>query len=191
MKTYSEKFLKALKKQDTAAFGELYDDFVDLFYRYIKSRYTLQEADVQDILSDIFVKIRHTLPRLDIHSSLSGFLWAIAKNHIIDYFKLKKDISFWTLAGKSFESQEEMRWEEWLEDPKNFLESFNSSYTHEKIQDAIEQLDEIYKDPLLLKFIEGLSYEEIANTLNISQDTVRQRISRWLKKMANLLSLIK
>lgn len=191
MKTYSEKFLKALKKQDTAAFGELYDDFVDLFYRYIKSRYTLQEADVQDILSDIFVKIRHTLPRLDIHSSLSGFLWAIAKNHIIDYFKLKKDISFWTLAGKSFESQEEMRWEEWLEDPKNFLESFNSSYTHEKIQDAIEQLDEIYKDPLLLKFIEGLSYEEIANTLNISQDTVRQRISRWLKKIANLLSLIK
>lgn len=191
MKTYSEKFLKALKKQDTAAFGELYDDFVDLFYRYIKSRYALQEADVQDILSDIFVKIRHTLPRLDIHSSLSGFLWAIAKNHIIDYFKLKKDISFWTLAGKSFESQEEMRWEEWLEDPKNFLESFNSSYTHEKIQDAIEQLDEIYKDPLLLKFIEGLSYEEIANTLNISQDTVRQRISRWLKKMANLLSLIK
>ena len=84
-----------------------------------------------------------------------------------------------------------MRWEEWLEDPKNFLESFNSSYTHEKIQDAIEQLDEIYKDPLLLKFIENLSYEEIANTLNISQDTVRQRISRWLKKMANLLSLIK
>jgi RNA polymerase sigma factor (sigma-70 family) len=52
------------------------------------------------------------------------------------------------------------------------------SFTHHAIQSSIAQLEDTYKDPILLKYVEEYSYEEIAKTLNISQDAVRQRISR-------------
>ena len=183
MKEYSKQFLTILKKQDAAAFWEIYDTYVDIFYRYIKAHYKLDENDVQDILSDIFVKIWQTLPRIDLDWSLSWFLRTIAKNHIIDHFKRHKEISFWSLSAKNIDTEKEERWELTLQDPADVLESCNISFTHEKIQEALEKLDENYRDPLVLKFVEDLSYEEISQTLGISQDTVRQRISRWLKKL--------
>lgn len=192
MKAYTKDFLTKLKKQDSAAFGELYDNFVDIFYRYIKSHYKLSEADMQDILSDIFVKIRNALPRLDDSSSasLSWFIWTIAKNHIIDFFKRTREVSFGTLASYSQDKEKETRREQWLEDPEDFMNTFNISFTHEKIQEAILLLDDIYKDPILLRFVEELSYEEIAHILQTTQETIRQRISRWLKKLNSLISLI-
>lgn len=183
MKEYSKQFLTILKKQDASAFWEIYDTYVDVFYRYIKSHYKIDENDAQDILSDIFVKIWQTLPRIDLDWSLSWFLRTIAKNHIIDHFKRHKEIPFWSLSARNTDTEKEERWELTLQDPADVLESCNISFTHEKIQEALERLDENYRDPLVLKFVEDLSYEEISQTLNISQDTARQRISRWLKKL--------
>ena len=183
MKEYSKQFLTILKKQDASAFWEIYDTYVDVFYRYIKAHYKIDENDAQDILSDIFVKIWQTLPRIDLDWSLSWFLRTIAKNHIIDHFKRHKEIPFWSISARNTDTEKEERWELTLQDPADVLESCNISFTHEKIQEALERLDENYRDPLVLKFVEDLSYEEISQTLNISQDTVRQRISRWLKKL--------
>lgn len=183
MKEYSKQFLTTLQKQDAASFWEIYDTYVDIFYRYIKAHYKLEENDIQDILSDIFVKIRQALPRIEINGSLSWFLRTIAKNHIIDHLKRHKEISFWTLSSIYIDSEKSERWEDAIQDPIDILESCNISFTHEKIQLALEKLDEKYWDPIILKFIEELSYEEISQMLGISQDAVRQRISRWLKKV--------
>lgn len=71
MKEYSKQFLTRLQNQDPAAFGEIYDTYVDIFFRYIKSHYKISEGDIEDILGDIFVKIRRALPRLDTNASLS------------------------------------------------------------------------------------------------------------------------
>jgi DNA-directed RNA polymerase specialized sigma24 family protein len=49
------------------------------------------------------MKIRQALPRLDITSSLSGFLWMIAKNHIKDYFKRNGEMPFSTFSTTSDE----------------------------------------------------------------------------------------
>ncbi|MEI7478094.1 MAG: hypothetical protein WCJ81_06490 [bacterium] len=71
MREHDKPFLQKLQAQDAYAFGIIYDEYVDTFYRYIKAHYTLEEADINDILSDIFVKIWHGMKRLDINSSLS------------------------------------------------------------------------------------------------------------------------
>ena len=186
MKEYSKQFLTTLKKQDPASFWQIYDTYVDVFYRYIKAHYKLEESEIQDILSDVFVKIRQALPRIDVDGSLSWFLRTIAKNHIIDHLKRHKEISFWMLSSRNIDSEKSERWEDTIQDPIDVLESCNISFKHEKIQEALERLDEKYWDPIILKFVEGLSYEEISKSLGISQDTVRQRISRWLKKVIDL-----
>lgn len=189
MKTYPLTFLELLKKQDADAFGQIYNEYIDIFYRYMKWHYFLDEGDIHDLLWDIFVKIWNALPRLDIESSLSWFLWTIAKNHTKDFFKRNTETPFASFNTANTE-WDEQQWEHLLEDDNNFLEMFNTQYTYDVIHTALCSIDDIYKDPIMLKFIEECSYEEIAKTLHISQDTVRKRISRWLKKLAELINHI-
>lgn len=187
MKEYDKKFILKLQKHDAAAFGVIYDELVDQFYRYIKSNYTLDEQTIQDLLSDIFMKIWNVLPKIDTNSSLSWLLWTIAKNHVKDHFKRHDDIPFGTFSSSNDDGQD-FSWEDTLKDEHNIIHKSHSRYTFEQIQKAMESLDGSYKDAVYLKYIEEYSYEEIAQTLWLSQDAVRQRISRWLKRIQEMLS---
>jgi len=68
MKSYDKSFLKRLQQRDDAAFTVLYNDTVDIFFRYLKVTYFLDNAEIDDILSTYYVKLRGTLKRLDIHT---------------------------------------------------------------------------------------------------------------------------
>ncbi len=185
MRDYDRGFIEKLQTQDANAFGTLYNDFVDIFYRYIKSHYSLEEQEIQDILSDIFVKIWQVLPRITDHTSLSWFLRTIAKNHIKDTFKRTSDIPFASFNTFNVDGDEQTR-EDMLPGTDDIIKQFETQYTYDTINTALHTLEDSYKDPIILKYIEDASYEEIAKTLNISQDAVRQRISRWLKKLADI-----
>jgi sigma-70, region 4 len=58
----------------------------------------------------------------------------------------------------------------------------------EQIQAAMQELDALSREILFLKYIEHKSNAEIEDTLMISQDLIRQRISRALKKLRTLLN---
>lgn len=187
MKEYDKKFLQKLQKQDPEAFSTIYDELVDQFFRYIKSNYFLDNETVHDIIGDIFVKIRQALPKLDIKSSLSGFLWTIARNHVKDHFKRHDEISFSEL-GWSNQEWDDISWEEWLADNYDLRNFAHTSYTFDQIQEAMNTLDSAYRDAIYMKYIEEFSYEEISDKLWLSQDAIRQRISRWLKRLSDMLS---
>lgn len=187
MKEYNKSFLHNLQKQDAHAFSTIYDELIDQFYRYIKSTYSLDEETIHDLLGDIFVKIRQALPKLDTESSLSWFLWTIAKNHVKDHFKRHDDIPFAHFSSKDDEWNNQSR-EDNLQDDHSIIHHAHMSFTFEQIQEVMWTLESTYKDPIHLKYIEECSYEEIAQTLGISQDAVRQRISRWLKRIQEMLS---
>lgn len=187
MKEYDKKFIQNLQKHDAHAFSVIYDELVDQFYRYIKSNYSLDEETIQDIVSEIFMKIRQVLPKIDTKSSLSGFLWTIARNHIKDHFKRHEDVPFANFSTRDSEWGDQS-WEDNLQDQKNILQEIDTGYTFEQIQKAMESLESSYKEAIHLKYIEEYSYEEIAEVLWLSQDAVRQRISRWLKRINEMLS---
>ncbi len=65
MKSYDTQFLKKLQLRDSAAFTELYNDTVDSFFRYLKSTYFLGDAEIDDIISSFYVKLRENLKRLN------------------------------------------------------------------------------------------------------------------------------
>lgn len=60
--------------------------------------------------------------------------------------------------------------------------------TFERIQEAMNTLEDTYKLPLYFVYVEEMSYEEVALQLAISQEAVRQRLSRGLKKLQEKLS---
>lgn len=189
MQSYPTDFLQKLRSQDPWAFGQVYDSYVDQFFRYIKWHYTIPDAQAHDIVSDIFVKIWGALPRLDVTQSFSWRIWTVARNTLKDYFKKHTETHFaaFNAIWHDDEAGSEAR-EDTLADPKDFLKWFHVNDTFERIQEAMNTLEETYKLPLYFVYVEEMSYEEVALHLAISQEAVRQRLSRGLKKLQEKLS---
>ena len=70
------------------------------------------------------------------------------------------------------------------EDITAFLES---DFKFEQIQKAMKELDDLSKDIVYWKFIEEKSYDEIGSLLNISQENIRQKVSRAMRQLKQLL----
>lgn len=171
-------FKKLLVQQDEEAFNKFYLDTVDIFFRYLKANYFIDEDDMQDIIADFYIKCRNWFPSFDIDQNFSGWVWSIFKNTLKDFWKKK-----WESAFSEIDPENEVPFEDSLEDEEDYTEILDNEYTFVQIQKAMIELDEINKEIISLKFIEDKSYEEIAQILWISQDLVRQRCSRALKAL--------
>lgn len=171
-------FKKLLVQQDEEAFNKFYLDTVDIFFRYLKANYFIDEDDMQDIIADFYIKCRNWFPNFDIDQNFSGWVWSIFKNTLKDFWKKK-----WESAFSEIDPENEVPFEDSLEDETDYTQILDNEYTFVQIQKAMIELDETNKEIISLKFIEDKSYEEIAQILWISQDLVRQRCSRALKAL--------
>ncbi len=171
-------FKELLIQQDEEAFNKFYLETVDIFFRYLKSNYFIDDQDSQDIIADFYVKCWNGFPTFDINQNFSGWVRSIFKNTLKDFWKKRNDTAF-----SEIDPDNEIPFEDTIEDDSDFSEILNSEYTFEQIKQALFELDEISKDVISLRFIEDKSYEEIAKILWISQDSVRQKCSRALKAL--------
>ena len=171
-------FKKLLVQQDEEAFNKFYLDTVDIFFRYLKANYFMDDDDMQDIIADFYIKCRNGFPSFDINQNFSGWVWSIFKNTLKDFWKKK-----WESAFSEIDPENEVPFEDSLEDETDYTQILDNEYTFSQIQKAMVELDETNKEIISLKFIEDKSYEEIAQILWISQDLVRQRCSRALKAL--------
>lgn len=176
-------FKKLLVQQDEEAFNKFYLETVDIFFRYLKANYFIDDNDMQDIIADFYIKCRNWFPSFDINQNFSGWIRSIFKNTIKDFWKKKEDSAF-----SEIDPENEISFEDSLEDDEDYTEILNNEYTFAEIQKAMHELDEMSKEIISLKFIEDKSYGEIAQILWISQDLVRQRCSRALKALKIKLS---
>ena len=173
-------FKKELINQEETAFWEFYSQTVDVFYRYLKVNYNFSESDEDDVIEDFYIKCWNAFPSLDLEQSFSGFVWMIFKNVIVDFLKKRVDLNFSDLTVSTTED-DKRDFEENIEDPTQYTEILNIEFENEKILNAMKELDDKSQEIVYLKFVDEKTYQEIAEMLNISIDTVRQRCSRALK----------
>ena len=171
-------FKELLVQQDEEAFNKFYLETVDIFFRYLKANYFIDDDDMQDIIADFYIKCRNWFPSFDIKQNFSGWVWSIFKNTIKDFWKKK-----WETAFSEIDPENDISFEDSLEDEEDFTEILDNEYTLEQIRSAILELDEMSKEVISLKFVEEKSYWEIAGILWISQDLVRQRCSRAIRAL--------
>ncbi len=171
-------FKELLIKQDEEAFNKFYLDTVDIFFRYLKANYFISEEDMQDIIVDFYIKCWNWFPNFDISQNFSGWVWSIFKNTLKDFWKKR-----WETAFSEIDPENDIPFEDSLEDDEDFTQTLDDEYTFDQIRSAILELDESSKEIISLRFIEEKSYWEISWILWISQDLVRQRCSRALKAL--------
>lgn len=181
---FEQAFLLLLIQQDAGAYNTFYLQTVDVFFRYLQSNFFLSPEDSEDIIADFYVKFRNAVTKYDINQSFSAYVRTIFRNTLKDYFKKHKELSFSQLDGDDEEGE---RFEDTLIEESEVAELLQQDFELEQIKAAMQELDALSREIIFLKYIEHKSNTEIEEQLLISQEVIRQRISRAFKKLRGLL----
>lgn len=150
---------------DMAAFEEIYR-LASSFVYSVAFRITRSHADAEEITQEVFIKMHEALPRFEFRSSCKTWLYRIAANAAIS--RCRKGARESSLAGKYREHLEVAA-----------QQSPAAEDINEKTVGALlSALDDGQRACVVLREMEGLSYEEIAEILHIPLNTVRSRLHR-------------
>lgn len=119
-----------------------------------------------DILQDTFIKIHTKLHTLKDLNKLKPWIFSIARNSILDYFKTRKQTFDLPYLATEIEPED-----------KNHTEK-------DCLSGILKNLPKKYRDPLFLSDIKGLKQKEISKTLNLPLPTIKSQIQRARKLIA-------
>jgi len=183
-----ETLIKAVLEKKHSAFTIFYNEIVDHFFSYLKSNFSLSENDINDIISNTFIKIWNNLDNFDAEKwNFISWVWIILRNTTKDFFKKKNEYVF-----SDFEYVNE-KWdlftvEDNIKDETNNLDVLEQDYKFEHIKQAMWKLKSIDKEILFLRYTEWKSLKEIADIIWLSEWNVRVKIHRVLWKLKNNLN---
>lgn len=181
---FEQAFLLLLIQQEAGAYNTFYLQTVDVFFRYLQSNFFLSPEDSEDIIADFYVKFRNAVTKYDINQSFSAYVRTIFRNTLKDYFKKHKELSFSQLDGDDEDGE---KFEDTLIEESEVAELLQQDFELAQIKSAMQELDALSREIIFLKYIEHKSNTEIEEQLLISQEVIRQRISRAFKKLRALL----
>ncbi len=173
--------LLRFKNGDTSAFQEIVLAYQDSIFNLCA--YMIGDpVNAEDAAQDVFLKAYQNLKAFKPNASIYTWLYRIAINTCIDY---KRKVSFESVF-KHQQHDEDIIANEPSGDPSP--ESiYGSKQTAAALKKALGKLSRKLKSVIVMKEIEGLSYEEIADTLEISIGTVKSRISRAREELKELM----
>ncbi len=158
-------------------FEQIYEQYFDSIYRFVARR-VRGEADVQDLVSETFLKIYQHLPAFHPkhEGALRGWLYTIAKNEVYQYFRKQKHVSHTPL-----EELPEIASTEHIPD------LFESEQVSTIVRGLLEKVEAEDREIILLKYFDELANTEIAEVLQITANHVGVRLHRGLQKFKKVL----
>ncbi|MDD2516211.1 MAG: sigma-70 family RNA polymerase sigma factor [Candidatus Gracilibacteria bacterium] len=161
-------------------FSEIIIRYEERLLRYIIRISFLDIADAENLLQEVFIKVYKNIHDFDFKFPFSSWIYRIAHNVTIDYYrKNKKFIN--NIVGQDSEEYEKIISN--IESDNKPDKVFENNENKEILYKALQKLKVNYKEVLILKFIEGKSYEEIGEILMISIGTVGTLINRAKKQL--------
>ncbi|GHU55011.1 RNA polymerase sigma factor [Clostridia bacterium] len=154
--------------QNPDYFEELVRRYKNLVYSVILKLHNDRE-EVNDLAQDVFIKVYKNLHRYYPDYKFSTWIMRIATNHVIDY-KRKKKYDTTPIDDVSYELAEDSE--------KSPECAFIEKERRGAINALLAGLPDMYKIPVLLYHQEGLSYQEISETIGEPLSKVKNRIFR-------------
>lgn len=171
-------YIKELQKNSHKAFNVIYDMYADKLYGFVLA-HTKSQQIAEDIVQETFLKLWKIRGSISLDGSLQSLLFAISKNKIIDNFRTQiNQVEFETFV-EYFEDENFNENE--IEKKLNYDDFLISLKLSKKV--LSERQLEIFE----LSRTNGKSIEEIAERLNLSEQTVKNQLSSSLKKIRQQL----
>ena len=162
------------KQGDQAALAEIYDLYFKKLYRFIFFRVGHKEI-AEDLTEDLFVKAFTKLSGITDNNSFEGWLYQIARNLVIDYYRQKK------LTVSIDEIENTLEYESNIIDVVDLQQQQKILLRHMKDLTAEQQI------VIKLKFLEGLDNAEIAQMLHKNEGAIRVIQHRAIAKLTELI----
>jgi len=163
------------KTQQDALFGELFQAYRQPIYAYL-FHMVGDLAHAEELVQDVFVNAYRALPRLDQGANRRAWLYKIATNAARDWFRRQRTRRWLPFAADSGEDAEDREDRGEAAEPAQELSLPMEDAL--SVAEALNQLKPIYREPLILFAVEGLSTEEIGAILGLSRSGVKMRLAR-------------
>jgi len=175
MDELSDDIIELAAQGDIAAFERIYRSCGSFVYR-VALRMVDHPQDAEEIVQDVFVRVYEQLTRFRFESSLKTWIYRIAVNMSLNYRKKRSRI-----RSRTAEFRENIQMQGGSEKP-----DFGEGDDHrQRMNRILGHLNADQRMCIILRS-EGLSYEEIAQTLTININTVRTRLKRAREKLMSV-----
>ena len=174
-----ERVIAACQQGDREAFRLLFETYQDKVYSISLYYFKGDEASAKDITQQVFLKLITKIEQFRRDSEFTTWLYRLVVNACMDeQRKHRRFLPF----GDGFEMGGHGGEKRGQEDRYERIEIADS------VKAAIGELKPKLRLPILLKYVEGLSYDEMAEVLNCSKGTIASRLNRGHKILARRLS---
>jgi len=166
--------VKKSQKGDISAFELLVTMYQDRIYA-LSYQLTGNHADAQDLAQNVFIKAYRALPGFRNEADFGTWLHRITVNLSINEKRKKKPEVYLDNPVQTVEGEMPRLVVSDAESPEEAYE--NKEFRH-MVQTALDELSPEHRAVLVLREVQGFSYDEIANMLDCSLGTVKSRINR-------------
>ncbi len=175
--------IRACQAGDEAAFEQLYRLFSGQVFS-IAMRLTSSQPEAEEITQEVFVSVYKNIHRFEFQSAFSTWLYRIVVRRAADSFrKVKKHI----INRISIDSDEHAPVYSLADSGLTPHEALIDSQNQHTLERAIQKLGGKHKTIVVLRYVQELSYEEIAQVLECRIGTVKSRLNRAHRLLKQIL----
>ncbi len=167
--------LLKLKNGDSEAFAFFYDQYMIRVYRFVYMRVS-DKAVAQDLTQDIFLKTwQHLVDKKEIQN-FGAFIFRVARNAIIDYYRLSR------------RQELPLEYADETEDPytDQKTSSIDKDIDLQSLLELLKKMKAEYQEVLILRYVEDLSIDDIAQIMQKDKNNIRVLLHRALTKLKTL-----
>jgi RNA polymerase sigma-70 factor (ECF subfamily) len=173
-----ERVIEACQQGDRAAFQILFETYKDKVFSIAVYSSGGDRALADDVTQQIFLKLFTAIRQFRGDSEFTTWLYRLVVNACLDERRRRRKLLPWGETVAMTKPSEKKPQE------KQYARREVSA----AVQQAIGELKPKFRLPILLKYIEGLSYDEIASVMGCSKGTVASRLNRGHSQLAKRLS---
>jgi RNA polymerase sigma-70 factor (ECF subfamily) len=169
--TADRELIKRLRARDAAAFDEIYARFNTRLFTFLV-RLSRDRDRAQDLLEDTWLRLVSHADRLRDDTTLGPWLFTVARNLYLSQCR-----------ARVLEQSDDALLSQVSDAPSPFVQAA-ANESHRRLEAALASLPLIYREVLLLVGVEGMSISDAAAICEVSNDTLRQRLSRGRAMLA-------
>jgi len=149
-------------KDGGPAFALIYDRYVDRVYRYLRYR-TSDPRDAEDLTSDVFLRALRAIGRYAPRAPFYSGIYRIARIAVVYHYRARRELA-------SFDDMADLPDGHPAGDPEGHVIAIDR---RERVRRAMEHLPDEQQEVIVLRFINGLSPEEVAVVIGKRASAVR------------------
>lgn len=171
------------RKGDKTASAELYEKMYDKLYFFALKNVRSKE-DAEDIVQEAFMKALESLGELNSSESFSGWIYSVTYNLCIDKMRGGKRVARFETEDDRDNAIENSALNEPVMVPEDYMQN---EETKRQIKDVIDGLRPDMRSAVILYYYDQMSIAEIAETMNLSESSVKSKLYQARKKIKTKL----